>query len=132
MAGPAPPLKCNYCIAARRRAGCWGPDHPADRRFCGKILRRRISRLYWTITRTSRLRDMQMNIAEAKAKLSELVAAAERGEEVIIARGGSAVVRLVPANSGKGSFRFGIAGAEVASLPDFLEPMTQDELKEWN
>ena len=30
---------------------------------------------------------MQMNIAEAKARLSELVAAAENGEEVIIARG---------------------------------------------
>ena len=30
---------------------------------------------------------MQMNIAEAKAKLSELIAAAERGEDVVIARG---------------------------------------------
>lgn len=39
---------------------------------------------------------IQMNIAEAKAKLSELVAAAERGEEVVIARGGVAIVRLSP------------------------------------
>ena len=39
---------------------------------------------------------MQMNIAEAKAKLSELIAAAERGDEVVIARGGQPVVRLVP------------------------------------
>lgn len=38
---------------------------------------------------------MQMNIAEAKAKLSELIAAAENGEEVIIARGGQPAVRLV-------------------------------------
>lgn len=30
---------------------------------------------------------MQMNIAEAKAKLSELIAAAELGQEVVIARG---------------------------------------------
>lgn len=37
---------------------------------------------------------IQMNIAEAKAKLSELIAAAERGEEVIIARNGKAVARL--------------------------------------
>ena len=37
---------------------------------------------------------IQMNIAEAKAKLSELIARAEAGEEVIIARDGKAVVTL--------------------------------------
>jgi prevent-host-death family protein len=40
---------------------------------------------------------IQMNIAEAKAKLSELVARAEAGEEVIIARDGKPVVVLKPA-----------------------------------
>ena len=40
---------------------------------------------------------VQMNIAEAKAKLSELVARAEAGEEVIIARDGKPVVVLKPA-----------------------------------
>ncbi len=39
---------------------------------------------------------IQMNIAEAKAKLSELVARAESGEEVIIARDGKPVVTLSP------------------------------------
>ncbi|MEO7027755.1 MAG: type II toxin-antitoxin system prevent-host-death family antitoxin [Caulobacteraceae bacterium] len=37
-----------------------------------------------------------MNIAEAKAKLSELVARAESGEEVLIARDGMPVVSLAP------------------------------------
>ena len=41
---------------------------------------------------------IQMNIAEAKAKLSELVARAEAGEEVVIARDGKPVVVLKPAN----------------------------------
>ncbi|MGH6951338.1 MAG: type II toxin-antitoxin system Phd/YefM family antitoxin, partial [Vitreimonas sp.] len=41
---------------------------------------------------------VQMNIAEAKAKLSELVARAEAGEEVVIARDGKPVVVLKPAN----------------------------------
>ncbi len=41
---------------------------------------------------------IQMNIAEAKAKLSELVARAETGEEVVIARDGKPVVVLKPAN----------------------------------
>lgn len=43
--------------------------------------------------------SIQMNIAEAKAKLSELVAAAERGEDVLIARSGVAIVRLAPVAS---------------------------------
>ncbi len=37
-----------------------------------------------------------MNIAEAKSKLSELVARAEAGEEVVIARNGKPSVRLQP------------------------------------
>jgi prevent-host-death family protein len=37
-----------------------------------------------------------MNIAMAKARLSELVALAEAGEEVIIARDGKPVVTLTP------------------------------------
>ncbi len=36
-----------------------------------------------------------INIAEAKAKLSQLVEQAERGEEVILARHGRPVVRIV-------------------------------------
>ena len=36
-----------------------------------------------------------MNIAEAKAKLSELVARAEAGEEVVLTRNGKPAARLV-------------------------------------
>jgi len=71
---------------------------------------------------------MQMNIAEAKAKLSELVAAAERGEEVILARGGHPVVRMVAAFPTRPKFRFGVAAGEVDRVPDLLEPMTEDDL----
>lgn len=46
---------------------------------------------------------VQMNIAEAKAKLSELVARAEAGEEVVIARDGKPVVVLKPANDAQPS-----------------------------
>lgn len=48
---------------------------------------------------------VQMNIAEAKAKLSELVARAEAGEEVIIARDGVPAVVLKPANDAGASPR---------------------------
>jgi prevent-host-death family protein len=72
---------------------------------------------------------MQMNIAEAKAKLSELIAAAELGQEVVIARGGHPVVRLVPVQ--RSTVRIGIGDGLVARVPDFLEPMSEDELKDW-
>ena len=73
---------------------------------------------------------MQMNIAEAKAKLSELIAAVERGEDVVIARGGVPVARLVPATQGR-RFRIGMADGTLARCPDFLEPMAEDDLRAW-
>jgi len=39
---------------------------------------------------------IQMNIADAKAKLSALVEAAVRGEDVVLAKGGKPVARIVP------------------------------------
>jgi prevent-host-death family protein len=39
---------------------------------------------------------LQINIAEAQARLAELLARAEAGEDVIIARGGRPSARLVP------------------------------------
>jgi prevent-host-death family protein len=41
--------------------------------------------------------DMQVNILEAKNKLSQLVKRAQAGEEVVIANRGKPVARLVPA-----------------------------------
>jgi len=37
---------------------------------------------------------VQMNVAEAKAKLSELISRAEAGEEVVIARGNAPIAKL--------------------------------------
>jgi prevent-host-death family protein len=75
---------------------------------------------------------MQMNVADAKARLSELIAAAERGEEVIIARAGQPVVRLVPAQARK--LRLGALRGKVAadSLPDFDEPLSEEDLAAWS
>jgi antitoxin (DNA-binding transcriptional repressor) of toxin-antitoxin stability system len=50
---------------------------------------------------------IQVNIAEAKAKLSALIDAAERGEEVIIARNGQPVARM-SALAPKRTIRFGV------------------------
>ncbi len=43
---------------------------------------------------------MQVNILEAKNRLSQLIKAALAGEEVVIANRGQPMVRLVPADGG--------------------------------
>ena len=74
---------------------------------------------------------MQMTIHAAKTNLSKLIDAALKGEEVIIARGNTPVVRLVPVVEKKG-FKFGVIPELVGTqAPDFLEPMTEEELREW-
>lgn len=46
-----------------------------------------------------------VNLADAKARLSELVSKAESGEETVITRRGQPVARLVPIASPKKAFR---------------------------
>ena len=74
---------------------------------------------------------MQMNVAEAKGKLSQLLAAVDAGEDVIIARDGVPAARLVPV--ARTGIRLGLLEGVVSpdTMPDFLEPMTADELAEW-
>ncbi len=75
---------------------------------------------------------IQMNIAEAKARLSELVARAEAGEEVIIARGGKPVVALTPrAKVGPEPRRLGVWEAFGAGLPEDLFIGPDDEVAAW-
>jgi prevent-host-death family protein len=69
----------------------------------------------------------QINVAEAKAKLSELLDRALAGEEIVIARAGKPLARLVPVNDmaprRKGAWRHW-------KIPDdvFLEPMDPEDL----
>lgn len=58
---------------------------------------------------------MAINLAEAKARLSELVSKAEAGEETIITRRGEPVAKLVPAARPKRKVRS--LSAFRASLP---------------
>lgn len=65
---------------------------------------------------------------EAKTRLSALLQAAERGEEVVIARDGRPVVRLVPV--GEPPLR--PVGFVAGVVPDeFFEPLPDDELTGW-
>ena len=71
---------------------------------------------------------IQVNVQEAKTRLSQILAEAERGEEVVIARDGKPVARLVPVTQPPPR-EVGFVGG---SVPDsFFEPLPEGELQRW-
>jgi prevent-host-death family protein len=68
---------------------------------------------------------MQVNMHDAKTKLSELVGAAERGEEIVIARNGVPAVRLVAIEAEHPPVRLGLLAGEIELAPDFDAPLPE-------
>jgi len=67
----------------------------------------------------------QVNIHEAKTQLSKLISA---GEEIIIARYGEPVARLVPIQSPAARRVPGSARGKFAVPPEFFEPLPAELL----
>jgi prevent-host-death family protein len=61
----------------------------------------------------------QFNVAEAKARFSELVQKAVSGEEVVIARDNRPLLRLVPLVAKGGRRKPGSARGRIFMAPDF-------------
>ena len=89
---------------------------------------------------------MLVNLTEARARLSELIAAAERGEDVVICRRGRPAVRLVSIDAlpidalpnealpikAKAFFTGSLEGLLPSeSIPDFTAPMSEEDLADW-
>jgi prevent-host-death family protein len=70
----------------------------------------------------------QVNVYEAKTRLSELIRQALSGEEVIIARDGTPVVRLVPLRPST-SVKTGFLKGKARWSDDFDAPV--DDLAEY-
>jgi len=71
-------------------------------------------------------------IHNAKTNLSRLIEKAERGEEVIIARGKKPVVRLVPIEELPKKRKFGMFKRKYPALPDeFFDPLPPEESELW-
>jgi prevent-host-death family protein len=72
-----------------------------------------------------------VNMHEAKTTLSQLVEQVERGEEVVLARAGQPVARIVPiAPSGKR--QLGAWKGRVRMSDDFDAPLPDTELAAWS
>lgn len=67
----------------------------------------------------------------AKTTLSQLIAAAEAGEEVVIMRGSQPVVRLVPVGDAAPERRFGALAGQLSIPPSFFDALPESELSAW-
>ena len=72
---------------------------------------------------------MLVNVHNAKSQLSKLIAAAESGDDVVIARKGKPAVRLVPVKPG--GFQFDTLANLVDTVPDFDDSLDEEELALW-
>ena len=69
---------------------------------------------------------MEVNIHEAKTHLSRLLDRVAMGEEVIIAKSGKPIAKLVPLNAGSKRRRLGTAKGEFTVPEDFNEPLPKE------
>lgn len=70
-----------------------------------------------------------VNIFDAKTRLSKLIEQVERGEEIIIARAGKPVARLIRLETPpKRPIRFGALKGKVRIAEDFDDPLPEDFL----
>ena len=71
-----------------------------------------------------------VNVHEAKTNLSRLLAQVEAGEDVVIARNGKPVARLVSVQQRRKPHPDVLKGKIV--IPDsFFDPLPEEELKAW-
>jgi prevent-host-death family protein len=76
--------------------------------------------------------SITVKIGEAKARLSELIAKVEAGEDIVIKRGNEPVDRLVPLETDRRR-RAQEAIARIRALRDSgdIKPVTVDEILAW-
>jgi prevent-host-death family protein len=72
-----------------------------------------------------------VTIHAAKTNLSQLIAEAEQGEQIVIARVKQPVVTLTPVQPPKKKRIAGEFRGQIHIGPEFFEPMTEEELREW-
>ena len=71
-----------------------------------------------------------VNVHEAKTHLSRLLAQVEAGEDVVIARNGRPVARLVGVKK-PGKRQFGSMKGRIKLDDSFFDPLPEEELAAW-
>ena len=73
----------------------------------------------------------QVNVHEAKTHLSALLARVQSGEEIIIAKAGRPVARLMPLPATAGPRVFGTGKGQIWISEDFDAPLPDEILDEF-
>jgi prevent-host-death family protein len=73
----------------------------------------------------------KVSVLEAKTHLSRLIVSACEGEEVVIARAGKPVVRLVPIRQQAQRRRFGAMRGKARVGKAFFEALSDEQLDAW-
>jgi prevent-host-death family protein len=73
---------------------------------------------------------MDVSIAEAKNRLTELIRAVEGGEHVVITRNGKPVAQLTPPPPERRKVRFGGMKDRIKLLPGWDDPIDLDRFLE--
>jgi prevent-host-death family protein len=71
-----------------------------------------------------------VNVHEAKTHLSRLLAEVEAGQDVVIARNGKPVAKLVP-YAPEGKRQFGSMAGLIELDESFFDPLPEEELAAW-
>ena len=71
-----------------------------------------------------------VNVHEAKTNLSRLLVQVEAGEDIIIARNGKPVARLVGVQK-RGKRQPDIFKGKIVIPDSFFDPLPEEELKAW-
>ncbi len=71
-----------------------------------------------------------VNVHQAKTQLSRLLVQVEGGEEVVIARNGKPVARLMRIQK-QGKRQFGALRGQIKIDDSFFDPLPEEELAAW-
>jgi prevent-host-death family protein len=74
----------------------------------------------------AKIHVMEVNIHEAKTHFSRLLERVSVGEEVIIAKAGKPVAKLVPIEAARPKFKFGSAKGKFVVPDDFNDPLPKE------
>jgi len=69
---------------------------------------------------------MEVNIHEAKTHLSKLLTRVALGEEIVIAKAGRPIAKLVPVADDRPRFKLGSAKGEFVVPDDFNDPLPKE------
>lgn len=73
----------------------------------------------------------KVNVHDAKTRLSRLLVRVEAGEEIVIARAGKPVARLVPMAPSSKERPFGLCRGEFVVPDDFDDPLPEEILRDF-